>query len=327
MYRNSIYLLLSLLLVACRPSSPVDEGGQAAAATVVLQIGEEAITAQDWEARTAILQLDSIQQAEAVALYQLTQMLVLQQLAKDLEVPLKQMHLTAETQRIDQATLRPERIAEIKEICGGDTALYQKVFVQENLLPRWLPLHYAWQADIHRESAEKAAALFKELLLQPALFEQDSSTKTFILTATELQPLDLIEKDDAGEKQQKIIDLSQQAEPELQATVDKAMATKQDLTLQQLHQVFADLEAGQLHPRPIEWEREYWIAQLLEKQSEEKRFRVLSVPKKDYFQWLEEQTQGLEIEVYDWTGWEAMLNRVPKAADLFAGAVLISPSP
>lgn len=321
MHRYSWYilLLLQLLLVACQPSSPVDERrASPVAGTVILRMGAESIDAQDWAARTAILQLDSIPQAEAVALYQLTQMLVLKALAQERGVALQQKHLDAETRRIDQATLRPERIAEIKQICAGDTALYQKVFVQEDLLPRWLPLHYAWDAAIHRPSAEKAMDVFTEVLLQPELFEQDSSTQVFLLTATELKPL---EQEAPKEKQSNFIDQSQQENPELRALVDKTLESKQDARLEQLHEALDGLKAGQIHPRPLEWEREYWIVQLLKKQGEEKQFRVRSIAKENYFQWLEEQTQGLEIKVYDRSSWEAMLASVPKAKDLFAGAV------
>lgn len=100
-------------------------------------------------------------------------------------------------------------------------------------------------------------------------------------------------------KRASIVDKSEVPNASLKAAVEKRMEMKSlDPSVQELYQVLAALKPGQLHPRVVQWEKEYWIVQVLEVEPTRKKIKVIGFPKRDYFDWQAEQfkQQMLRVE-------------------------------
>lgn len=280
----------------------------------IARIGQQTISLAAWNTRTELLRIDSMPQAESYALYQLLKMYCYEAIAQKYGYPLTDTMLQAEAKRIDSTTLMPDRLQQIKALCGSPV-LYQEVFVKESLYPRWLKVCFDRDEKQHRNKAEQATALFTRALLEPHLFASDSCL-AFWLDPNHLQPvLKMVPTADSSAAH--FIDQTKKQNTQVQMQVESQMQTQENAIAQQLYQLVRKLKEGQLHPRVLEMPQAFWILKHCGQDGEKYKINVLEIPKNDFSQWIEQEIRQIEVEIMDSIIWNKMVATIPVAQQLF----------
>ncbi len=309
-----IFLAISVL-VSCEQAS-LDATTQEISEKCLIRVGEDSLTTAAIRLRTAILKVDETNFAAETALYQLTQMLLNKQIAKDNGFELTQEYLALEAARIDSNTWHPEKIALVRAACDKDEALYQKLYIQESLLPRWLYSNFNWNATVHQATAAAATKRFGEVLVDQSLLTSDVNRQVFWLSPDSLWQDDkgvaMPEETDTNS----IVDLTHKME-QYSKTINAQLENQLSIKVKQLNEAVADLKPGQLHPRLIELENAFWILRLDQVQGGVRQLSVLEFVKQSYFDWLAKERQKYEVEVFDTTLWNTMLEKLNLPEDRF----------
>lgn len=126
-----------LLAIGGAPAGARDRAG--AGAEVALRVGDAVFTRGDLRARAEILRItqDAGDRADLGAYAQLVEAAATAQVLEALGRPVTPAQLDEEVARIDRSTRAPERLAQVKEVCGGEaTVRYRRLFVLPELAGR-----------------------------------------------------------------------------------------------------------------------------------------------------------------------------------------------
>lgn len=133
---GSIILLAAVVLplLGCDDSSrPASHSPQQVSSQpAYLQVGKHHIDIEQVELREQLLLWKHGQQGDSRigAVAQLVQGYLLAEVLESIGHPITEEQLSAEVERIDQETLRPARLEELKRMCGGeDSRAYREIAI------------------------------------------------------------------------------------------------------------------------------------------------------------------------------------------------------
>lgn len=312
-------LFLCYCFCACTPSSSLKEAQNQ---KIIAIVGKDTITQDKWTIRTQLLTLDSMPSAQHYALFQLVKMYSMAAIAQKYSYVLTDTLLQWETKRIDTATLMPDKLQRIKEVCQT-REMYQEVFVKESLYPRWLQVCFEKDEKQHHNKAVIANEVFTQALLQANLLDKDSfkiaqgtyRIHTFWLDENAMESIQQAKKDTVA--QSNFIDQTKKEDVRINAQVTAHIQQKDNLLTKQLYALTQKLQAGQLHPRVIDAPLAFWVLKHCGQQDKKYKIKLLEVPKNNFSKWLEKEIQQSPIQVIDSVAWKEMLEAIPVANTVF----------
>ena len=266
-------------------------------------------------------------QAEGQAIYELTHLMVIDSLARLHGYTVTDTMLSLEAMRIDKNTLRPQIIDSIKQVCG-DAETYKRLYIKENFYPRWVHEQFQWDMRMHSEQGDYSKSLFKQISTDPALFLRDSiegyAIQEFHLSESHgleyINP-EKIETEKQDSEGGNFIDQSKKEDPAVQAQAGDQMTAKSDLITQHYLKAMTGLSPGEFHPQPLQTAEDFKILQYVKDEGEKKRIKMLSLPKRNYHEWLEKELKKIPITVHGRESWKTMLKAVPKAEKKYGDVV------
>ena len=312
------FIFLCLIFWACTPSQHEDKQAQ----KIIAIVGKDTISQEKWELRTQLLVLDSTANAKQYALFQLLKMYSQADIAKKYGYTLTDTMLRWESRRIDSATLMPEKLQRIKEICKT-REMYQEVFIKESLTPRWLKVCFDKDEKQHRNKAVEANEIFTQALLEANLFDKDSCKTaqgtyrihTFWLDENGMESMQQTKKDTVA--QSNFIDQTKKEDARVNAQIRAQMQQKDNLLTKQLYALTQKLQAGQLYPRVIAAPLAFWVLKHCGQQGKKYKIKLLEVPKNNFSVWLEQELHKYSIKVIDSIAWREMAEAIPVARKVF----------
>jgi hypothetical protein len=311
------FIFLCLNFLTCTSSQKDEKQLQ----KIIAIVGKDTINQEKWELRTQLLTLDSTASAKEYALFQLLKMYCQENIAKKYGYILTDTMLRWESRRIDSATLMPEKLQRIKEICKT-REMYQEVFIKESLSPRWLKICFDKDEKQHRNKAVEANEIFTEALLQANLFDKDScktakgnyAIHTFWLDENSMESA-LVQKIDTVAKQN-FIDQSKKENLQVKQAMEAQMKNQDHLLTKQLYQLVQQLKIGQLHPRVIDSPNGFWIVKHCGQKGKKYKIKLLEIPKNNFSEWLEEELRQSSIQVVDSVTWKRMKEVIPTVSTI-----------
>ena len=294
----------------------------------VVRVGGESVTAQEVATRARLNGARPGRSGRVeVALYQLVKAACLRDVAQRIGRPLTEKDLEREVARIDEHTRMPEQLATLKALCA-DEAEYARVFVLPDFSGRWLHAQYPWHPELHGEAGRHAESVLADVLAGEndwtALAQREglACRKLLVSRAQGIRPVEEGKEEPGEEPGGRVIDASKAQPPaEVMDAATSQMDAKERVVVDQMiEKVLAPLQPGSIHGHVIQMEREFLVLRLVEVKDGEYTAETIAVPKASYDVWVNAQIAATAIEVADQPAWNAMLDAVPAAAELFAGS-------
>jgi hypothetical protein len=284
-------------------------------------VGKDTISQEKWEFRTQLLVLDSVPNARQYALFQLLKMYSQANISEKYGYILTDSMLQWESRRIDSATLRPDKLNRIKEICQNEK-MYQEVFVKESLYPRWLKVCFDKDEKQHRNKAVEANEIFTQALLEANLFDKDScktakgsyAIQTFWLSENSMEST---QKTVTNTTTSNFIDQTKKEDLQVKQRMEAQLQNQANILPKQLYALLQKLQEGQLHPRVIDAPDVFWILKHCGKKGEKYKIKLLEIPKNNFSVWLDNEIVQTPMQVLDTIAWKELLQELPITKEVF----------
>ncbi len=267
-------LLFGAILVGCKKPP-------------VAQVGSIPITEDDLTRRMKVSEIYYPKNGQRyVALAQLIQSYLNEEVLKQLGYKVDQSTWEAESKRIDQNTKSPEQLQKIKDVYGLDHQGYIKTFIRPVYAERYLYNEvFLKSAEIQKEERAKADTFMREVQAAPDQFSK-------IAEKMGLKPGRLLVSEKEGiqpyeESKRKLPPAGRPAEPagleQAKFMIDKVK----------------NLSPGQIDPEIIEWQEGYQALRMVGKEGEAYVIESVSVPKKDFSEWFWSSASKIPIKIVD----------------------------
>ena len=266
----------------------------------VAQVGSYAIYQRDVECRDAIIKLGFPGEERSLGLTQLIRAYQFAQILKLHGREVTADTLKKERQRIDEKTLFPEKLAEIKKKCGDGGVEYERAYLLPVLVER--VLYYEFfisDPAVHAVSLEKPNRFLSQALIKPTGFaalakkEGLRIAQLTVSLSTGLQwKLPNQEKNPPPPSQPIPAAVSQKFES--QKGIESSTEGKK-----WVEELIKPLKPGELIPRIID-DRETWLVARYLKPVVAKvdtyELEVVSFPKRNFDEWLAQEVKLISIQ-------------------------------
>ncbi|MCP4641449.1 MAG: hypothetical protein GY851_13490, partial [bacterium] len=187
---------------------------------------------------------------------------------------------------------------------------------------------YPWHPELHGEEGRHAESILADALASEsdwaALAQRENleCRKILVSRAQGIRPVAEDEEKPGEEPGGRVVDASKAQPPAavMDAAKSQMDAKERVVVDEMIEKVLAPLKPGAIHGHVIQMEREFLVLRLVEVKDGEYTAETIAVPKLQYDVWVKAQIAATAIEVAVRPAWDAMLEAVPAAADLFAGA-------
>lgn len=266
--------VLLITLLVC--SSSCGFGGRDVP-EVLAKVGESDISGKDVSYRTAIEKAYGNEtMTEAVALVALVNDAIEREVGWMCGVTATVKDLAALSKHADKTSKAPAILAEVKHACGGDQAVYERLYLAPRIINQKLRAWYSRSSDIHeraRASVERAHSLVRSgKSLEEAAQDCGLSYSS-------------MKHDKRGGATP---DVLKQYFPEGDGH------PKDPLT-----SILETLSKNEVYKNIVENDRAYQVIRLLDKYGSKYKIEVITAPKRSFDEWFREQAAQLEVEVLD----------------------------
>ena len=250
------------------------------------QVGDIPITKKDIELRAKVSEVYYPNSGkDYVALAQLIQGYLDDQVLTQLGYKVDDAVLEAEAKRIDDNTKAPDVLKKIKDVYGMDHKEYINTFVRVVYGERYLYNEVFLKVkDIHKAQLESAENFIQEAMKNPDSFSEIAEKRG-------LKPskMKLSEKQGISPYDNKRLKRPEMERPE-PAGMEQA---------KMLIDKISGLKPGQISPQIIEWQEGYQIIRFVDKEGDDYIVESVSVPKRDYDDWFWEKASKVPVKIYD----------------------------
>ncbi len=150
---------------------------------VVARVGDYEIRKSDVELKDKVTRYYYPAETRSLGQEQLIQTFVNAQILKNHARGVTESDLKKEEERIDQHTIAPEKLEQIKQIFGGDKERYRRVFVLPTLVDRVIYYDFFLKDDEAQEKAkQKAVGFLQSVKTSPNRFSEMAKQKGFQIT-------------------------------------------------------------------------------------------------------------------------------------------------
>ena len=299
--KNKIFTALALITIA---------GGAAyfTANPKVATVGDYSIYKNDVACRDAVISVNYPDDKRKLGLFQLTQSYKYAQILKNFHQMITKDQITKEKKRIDQSTLMPEKLAEIKTACGGDGITYENAFVLPTLADRVIYYEFFLKnPTIHRDVLKEAQDWYNQIKNTPEQFERLAKKENHMVSLFTVslargleweQPKNEHSPTPAGHG---LLDGSGKAIPiAIQKSLEKDQQNKTSREGEQwIAEIIAPLKPGQISPRVIDQGEVFLLVKYLKKSSKEKNtfhMQANVFPKINFGTWLDAQMKLVRVD-------------------------------
>jgi hypothetical protein len=269
------------------------------------QVGEIAISQSDIAFRQQVAEVRSGEALPAhIALLQLIQEALALEVGKRFDVLITEEMLAEEAERVATESRDPETLARIQEVFGQDEQAYRRLMLTPILVNQLLTARFSLGYDIQAEPLGRAqealaSAMAGEADLVTLAEEYGGEYRRLLLQDGQLQRADGVATAAGGP-----------GGDELPAELTEAGEELPDYDKLFVEQVLAGLQAGQMHPKVVEDRQSFMIVRLTSRDGEDAELESVIFPKLAFEPWLQAQSQGVELAVFDRDLLEALLAEV-----------------
>jgi hypothetical protein len=279
-------LLATLALCACNAQS-----------TVVAQVGERAITAEDVAYRQAVIAIRSGEEAPAfLALFQLLEEALMAEVGREYGGVVSEEMLAEEAARVESESRDPQMLARIRVVFGEDEAAYRRLVIEPILVNQLLHARFSLGHDIQAEPLARAEEILVDAMTDPALLP--SLADEFRGTYQEIQIVDGHIRHDDPEQEELPSELAQYDVE--WSDYDRAF----------VEEVVEGLGIGYLHPQVVEDRYSFMVVRLLSRDGDDALLESVVIPKLAFEPWFQTQSQRVTLVVNDRSLREALLAEV-----------------
>ena len=278
-------------------------------------IAADTIYLDDIKIRTKLNALQKgLETDDTVSLFQLIQSAKTEFICNKYGFPLLDTLLRIEYERIDSHTHNPELLQKIKATAYNNSKPsqfknprldpYIKNYILPNLTQRWAILNYSWNYKIHKSIGDSAKKILDQIKASGndinQIAKQNHLIQNILYISKEkgIYSKDTIKVDTVNKES--FIDLTQQANPELNSIVNSSIDKKgNQITDQLINTVLCSLKPFQLHSTVIEMESYFIILQLLDTVNGEYKVNTIQFPKRNFFEWQDIENALVPSIIFD----------------------------
>jgi hypothetical protein len=253
---------------------------------MVAQVGAIPITKKDIELRAKVSEVYYPNSGkDYVALAQLIQGYLDEQVLNQLGYKVDDAVLEAEAKRIDENTKAPDVLKKIKDVYGIDHKEYINNFVRVVYGERYLYNEVFLKVkDIHKAQFESAQNFIQEAVKNPDKFAELAEKQ-----GLKSSKMKLSEKQGISPYDDKKLKRAGLERPE-PAGMEQAKI---------LIEKISGLKPGEVSPQIIEWQEGYQIVRFVDKEGDDYVVESVSVPKRDYDDWFWERASKVPVKIFD----------------------------
>ncbi len=273
-----------------------------AADPVVASVGAYTITKKDLDYKVALNKVDLPEAKPEHALPLLIKAFTAAQVLQNQGWPITPEVLEKEAKRIDDRTLDPNRLSQIKALFGKDRKSYLKVFILPTYAERVIYYEFfAFNPGIHQASKSAAREFIVEVKKKPAEFAELAKKKGrkvvgFTVTRAEGLKPDLPGLPTAG--QGAVPPPSSNVPVDLKAKMDKN-ASKQESAdgKRWIEEVVSVLKPGEVFGKVMEFQESWMVSRYLKATGEDShRFEGVLFPKLIFDEWYKREKEKVKVK-------------------------------
>lgn len=265
----------------------------------IVTIGDYTLTDADIACRDAVIKTSFPNESRNLGLSQLVKSYQHAQILKNHGYEITPDKIKAEKERIDRASLMPEKLTKIKSACGGDGPAYEKAFIVPTLADRTIYFDFFLNnKDIHRESFERAYSWKEKVIKSPSSFRNMAEEEKIVVNQLKVSAsrgIELVENQPEPRADSKNLQEAPEAIRKRFDSDQKATALE---GTQWIEEIIKPLRPGEISAKVID-QRETWaVIKLIGKDSKDKDAYVVEsalFPKRDYRDWLSAEKQKVNV--------------------------------
>ena len=304
MKKPNLYFYCSFLLVtilSCTPRSPV------------ATLGDYALTQKDIDCRDAVIHQSFPGEKRKLGLQQLIRSYQNVQILKNHQEEITAEKIKKEKERINKATLMPEKLDKIKSACGGEEAKpYENAFIIPTLADRTIYYDFFLKNQaIHKESFVKATEWREKLTKTPQQFKALAKKENIPVSSLTVSLERGIEWKNMQKERERQEPKNKNANPPpppnskpVPLAIQKQLEEKQQKQISHegakwINEIINPLKPGQISPQIIDQSEVWLVVQYLKPSKKEKdsfQLQAAVFPKKDYGAWLETERSKVTVK-------------------------------
>jgi hypothetical protein len=275
-----------------------------------LQVGDYILRRSAVECRDAVITASFPEDKRKLGRDQLLQAYRHVQILKNFGREITLDQINAEKERVNQSTLTPQKLAQIKQACGGENSkAYEAAFLVPSIADRLIYYDfYLKTPGLHQESLLKAQKWKEKVATLPSQFESMAKQENVPISSFKVSLKKGLELHRAPAKSgNQIKETLLSDHPPIPHLIDSKFKQERDALLSQegkkwIDEILNPLQPGQISEQVVDQGELLLVVKYLKPtpfQKDSYEIQAAVFPKRPYNEWLETEKQKVKLTILE----------------------------